>query len=119
MHPGANVGMDLVLWLGLLVAGLFAVISVIQEIQWTPDDSYYTDVNSLEYIQLPNGTYGYVDGHYVEAPNGTEYFVTGNSSDSVQCGGYDSCAEEYRIMNSHYTLGIVEAVGVAFGFAVL
>ncbi|MCJ1387276.1 hypothetical protein MMC18_000116 [Xylographa bjoerkii] len=119
MHPGANVGMDLVLWLGLIVTSLFAIIAAIQEVQWTADNYDSVEVNSLNYIQLPNGTYGYVDGHYTEAPNGTEYFVTGNSSDPVACGGYDSCAQQFQIMNEHHTLGIVEAVGVAFSFAVL
>ena len=118
MHPGANVGMDLVLWLGLIVTSGFAIVAAIGEIQWTPDEYSY-EVNSLNYIQLPNGTYGYVDGHYTEAPNGTEYFVTGNSSDPVTCGGYESCAQEYTIMNEHHTLGIVLAVGVAFSFAVM
>ncbi|MCJ1432156.1 hypothetical protein MMC27_001512 [Xylographa pallens] len=119
LHPGANVGMDLVLWLGLIVTSSFAIIAAIGEIQWTAEDYGYDEVNSLTYIQLPNGTYGYVDGHYTEAPNGTEYFVTGNSSDAVACGGYESCAQEYQIMNQHHTLGMVLVVGVAFSFAVM
>jgi len=119
IHPGANVGMDLVLWLGLIVTSLFAIIAVIEEVQWTADNYDSSEVNSLNYIQLPNGTYGYIDGHYAEAPNGTEYFVTGNSSDPIACGGYDSCAEQYQVVNAHHRLGIVEAIGVAFGFAVL
>ncbi|MCJ1382659.1 hypothetical protein MMC17_005772 [Xylographa soralifera] len=119
VHPGANVGMDLVLWLGLIVTSSLAIVSATQELQWLPDDYDYDMTNSLNYIQLPNGTYGYVDGHYTEAPNGTEYFVTGNSSDPVACSAYESCAQEYRIGSRHHKLGIVLAVGVAFSFAVM
>ncbi|MCJ1401000.1 hypothetical protein MMC11_004212 [Xylographa trunciseda] len=119
IHPGANVGMDLVLWLGLLAASLSAVVAVLQEVQWTSNYFEFSDINSLNYIQLPNGTYGYVDGHYTEAPNGTEYYVTGDSSDPVACGGYYDCDLQSRHVNRHHTLGIVEAVGVAFSFVVL
>ncbi|MCJ1284317.1 hypothetical protein MMC26_003648 [Xylographa opegraphella] len=111
--------MDLVLWLALIITSSFAIIAAIGEVQYIGDEYDDVEVNSLHYLQLPNGTYGYLEGHYTETANGTEYFVTGNSSDPVACSGYGSCAQEDQVLSSHHKLGIVLAVGVAFSFAVM
>lgn len=42
MHPGANVGMDLVLWLGLIVTGVFAILPGIDNLSRSDNLSYYS-----------------------------------------------------------------------------
>lgn len=42
IHPGANVGCDLFLWLAFLVTGIVATFGALDELFWY-DDSYYND----------------------------------------------------------------------------
>lgn len=42
MHPGANVGMDLVLWLGLIVTGVFAIFPGLDNLSRSESLSYYS-----------------------------------------------------------------------------
>ncbi|MCJ1479509.1 hypothetical protein MMC13_008195 [Lambiella insularis] len=115
MHPGTDVGVDLLLWLALIAASIFAMFAAISELQWQYLDYDYSEpTNEFNYVQLPNGTYGYVDGHYVQALNGSSYYVTGNSSDPIACDGFASCAEENQLFNQHHNLGVIELVGAIF-----
>lgn len=116
MHPGANVGVDLLLWLALIMTGIIAMYAALSELQWSSWASDYSATNEYNYVQLPNGTYGYVDGHYVHALNGSSYYVTGNSADAILCDGFASCAEEDQFNSQHHRLGIIELVGVILGY---
>ena len=42
IHPGANVGCDLFLWLALLVTGIFATFGATNELWWYDGGSYYS-----------------------------------------------------------------------------
>lgn len=42
IHPGANVGCDLFLWLALLVTGTFATFGATNELFWYDGGSYYS-----------------------------------------------------------------------------
>ena len=116
MHPGANVGMDLVLWLALIVTAVAATVAAVAELQWISDFSYY-DEDSWYNVLLPNGTYVYEYGYYTTDPNGTDIFVPGNSS--TLCAGYSSCVQLNRLNSQHRQLGVVELVGCVFSYIVV
>ncbi|KAI9666070.1 MAG: hypothetical protein M1821_004005 [Bathelium mastoideum] len=127
VHPGAAVGVDLVLWLALIVTTLFAASSA-----WSV--SYY---GSDSYIQDP-----YSDGEYYLAPNGTwvynasstsEYYssyynsIQGGDNDRT-CPEFNSCAMEDAFINQlwhekvhregvEWTGVICQAIAVLLHFA--
>lgn len=92
IHPGANVGCDLVLWLLFAVTGSFATIG------------------ALNYIGNYVGGYDDDDSSYGETyPNGT----------AIACGGFTSCSAQTTYAKALEHKGIVIAVGCAMEFAVL
>ncbi|KAK4697276.1 hypothetical protein P7C71_g763, partial [Lecanoromycetidae sp. Uapishka_2] len=92
VHPGMNVGCDLVLWLFLGVTGTFATFGAAQ----------YID-NSIEgyddFTDNGGGTY----------PNGI----------ALDCGSFSSCDAETTYANALQHKGIVITVGVAMEFALV
>lgn len=61
MHPGANVGCDLVLWLGFIVTGTFAVLGAMNWLEtWGGGEYYYEyseDGSSVSRIRSNNISY--------------------------------------------------------------
>ena len=102
MHPGANVGCDLILWLILILTGTFA--SFADNDYLSPWNEYNLDYNGETFS---NGT------HFTYAPNGTEVI------DPNQCAPFISCnaAADYNHALNHK--GAVIAAGVAFTFIIM
>ena len=108
IHPGANVGCDLVLWLALAVTGATA------------------NLGSVDYLNYYQGGYygggtvdvGYGGGTYA---NGTQFYYTANGSQVAYCGGVDGCsgAQQASVYTNEVTrMGVVIAVGCAFAYIV-
>ena len=116
MHPGANVGMDLVLWLALIVTAVTATIAAVAELTWVTDTYGYGEAE-WQMVLLPNGTYAEEFGYYTTNYNGTEVFVPEN--DSTPCPGYSSCAQLNQLNIQHHQLGVIEIVGCSFSYIVV
>ncbi|KAL8793799.1 MAG: hypothetical protein Q9195_003629 [Heterodermia aff. obscurata] len=100
IHPGANVGCDLFLWLAFIVTGFFSVLGAINSLnEWS-----YSD----------DGTYDSYDGEsYAYYPNGTSYLVS-PSNPAPPCPGFDSCAQKSEVEARIKERGIVIATASAF-----
>ena len=104
VHPGANVGCDLILWIILLLTGIFAsaaAASYISSFGVEQGDYYDTDA------VLSNGT------HVTTLQNGTEVL------DPNQCAPFLNCGDVSAYNTAIYHKGVVIAVGVAFTFIVM
>ncbi|KAL9072403.1 MAG: hypothetical protein Q9161_003573 [Pseudevernia consocians] len=99
IHPGANVACDLLLWLGLIVTGIFATVGAETYFWWYPNDYASDQDDSPAYLTLPNGT------------------VIGTTSDP--CQGFTSCAAQQSYNGAVNRKGVIIAVGAALGFIVL
>ena len=101
IHPGANVGCDLVLWLGL---GVTAGIASVGAVSYLYYDDYYGayDTGSIDT--------GFGGGIF---PNGTAFYYTANGTQVAYCGdvGCDAL-NAFNALVRH--VGIVIAVGCAF-----
>lgn len=100
IHPGANVGCDLVLWLLFALTGTFATFGAAEYI-----DSY---IGGLDDFSAGDDDYTY--------NNGTSAY---DNSTAIACGGFTSCAAEKSYSNALQHKGIVITVGCAMQFAVL
>lgn len=110
IHPGANVGCDLVLWLGLLVTGPAAVVGAISYFNYYPGE--YDNGNN------PDDSYGNFSnssGTWNQLPNGS--LVNGTVAD--QCGGFTTCAQLHRYESALQHKGVIIFVGCAMSFIVL
>ena len=103
IHPGANVGCDLVLWLGLLITGLIATFAVQAYVSDNPDG--YASEDSTE--TYANGT------TITFAPNGT---VLANPS---PCDPFQNCDAKTAFEAGLKHKGIVCAAGVTFTFILM
>ena len=119
VHPGANVGLDLVLWLTFGVTSSFLLFAAIDQLSWTYSDLVFDQYNEPTYMQFPNGTYGYELGHFATVPNGSEIFVPDNSTGVIPCDAYASCAQEEYITNQFHDLAVVKTIAFAFSLLVL
>lgn len=98
MHPGANVGVDLIVWLTLTVTSAGVLVAGVSQLQSAMWDNEYQD--SPAYLTYANGT-------RVEAWG-------------KACPGYSiSCAELAAIQAQHHNLGVVELVASIFSFIAL
>ena len=90
-HPGIAVGIDLILWLGLIVTALFTIGSVITTASFGSNPNY-----------LSAGTYnGHYDGKYSLASNGTwVYHITYVDN---SCYDYSSRGCHYNYTTGVYT----------------
>ncbi len=103
IHPGANVGCDLILWLALIALGVFLTFEAVMTIdvaQWNGDN------NSSQ-----STTYGYY-------ANGT---TTTYTYDKPACNGYNdySCAATDNTIRQQKRRGAVEVVGTTMTFLLL
>lgn len=110
MHPGAQVGMDLVMWLAFIVTAIFAVYAVSSVAalgangrigdSWTSMDGWYTysESNNTWIFQAPSSDY-YVTNGFVRdcAKNRTmaSYYNYGKT--------FDNCTEEDNYVNGLWT----------------
>lgn len=92
IHPGANVGCDLVLWLALIVTGTAAVFG-------SADYFYYYPGSYTSY-----SSYG---------------GSSSSSSGADDCDGFDTCGERDQYVKFLQHKGTVIAVGCAMSFVVL
>lgn len=110
IHPGANVACDLLLWLGLLVTGIFATIGALNLFpEYNPAVSgdspdaagynQYTSTNGSVYTTYPNGTL--------------------SDQPPPPCPAFTSCQAETDYQNALNHKGIVIIVGCAFTFVIL
>jgi len=106
IHPGANVGCDLFLWLLFIVTSLFSTVGFLQDLLWS--DSYY---NQSESYTSGDTTYAYY-------PNGTSYEVT-PSHPAPPCPGFNSCAERDSILGARHKRGLVVTVATVFAWLLL
>lgn len=104
IHPGANVGCDLVLWLVLGISGGIAATGAGSYLLygWEYDDGGYDD-NS---------------GGYLTYPNGTNYYVPTNGTDGGNCGDA-SCGNNNNNNNIFQHASIVVIIGCAFAYIVM
>lgn len=114
MHPGANVGMDLILWMGLITTGLFAMAAGVQNLNWY-DNEYSYSGETTSSVRNPDGTYSSISGHYGYFQNGTYGFVP-DGTPGADCPGYATCALKAAATSRVHHLGAVEVVGCAFTF---
>jgi hypothetical protein len=105
VHPGLRVAIDLLLWLAFLVTALFAMISLMELLQWG------------EYGSLDGNGYGYSSsyGDYKLKNNGTWVWESSRDSDSDSTSstsytrscdrssyssyGFSNCAEQDAYVN--------------------
>lgn len=107
IHPGANVGCDLVLWLGLGVTAGIASVGAVSYLLYEGDyyDSY--DAGSVD-AGFGGGTF----------PNGTSYYNTANGTEVAYCGDV-SCEAQSSFNALVRHAGIVVTVGCAFAWIVM
>ncbi|KAK3209781.1 hypothetical protein GRF29_44g652830 [Pseudopithomyces chartarum] len=100
VHPGAQVGVDLVLWLGFLTTGLFAIFGTISVASWGSDGTLgYFGSGSGHYVQGSNGTWTWQtsqsDSYYYE-----DRPCNSSSSSSRYQSSFDSCEEQDAFVNA-------------------
>ena len=111
IHPGANVACDLLLWLGLLFTGAFATFGATNNLYFSASDIDTYDNGSEDGIgTFSNGT------QYEYTANGTIVPVT---NQSLQCGGFTTCAARDQYVSAVQHRGVVIAVGASMAFVVL
>lgn len=94
VHPGWDVGVDLIIWLMFAVMGGFTITVSISYF-----DGYYGD--SYDTSNIGNSS-----GYYITAANGTQVWVPPNSDN--QCAAFTSCAEQQAFYDSIQHRGNVE-----------
>ncbi|MCJ1402228.1 hypothetical protein MMC11_005448 [Xylographa trunciseda] len=102
VHPGANVGVDLIILLAFLVLGAPSIAGAIENVQY---------VASGISQNLSSGQYAY-------APNGTVIWVSNDLSSLHNCPGYTNCLNsQIAQLGNQYTfnsLGVYQLVALAF-----
>lgn len=108
IHPGANVGCDLFLWLAFIVTALFSTGGAVSELS-----------NSFSSEDASSSSSYYSDGEtYYYYPNGTSYAVT-PAHPAPPCPGFDSCAQQAHLHSLLHTWGVVVAVASALAWAMV
>lgn len=85
MHPGAQVGCDLVLWLALIVTGAFAVIATISVGNWGSDGSLSSGGSGGYYSLASNNTWVWT------STSSSYYDVPGSSGSTYSEPNKRSC----------------------------
>lgn len=106
IHPGANVGCDLFLWLLFIVTSFFSTVGFLQDLLWS--DSNYNQ----------SDTYTYGATTYAHYPNGTSYEVT-PSNQTPPCPGYNSCAEKDAVSSARHKRVVVVTVATVLAWLLL
>jgi hypothetical protein len=96
MHPGAQVGCDLILWLGFIVTATFALVGTLSVYGWGSDGSLGYSSSSGEYTQASNGTWVWT----TSSSSSSSYY--GSSSRGCESGSYSfsSCAQQDAYVNA-------------------
>ncbi|KAF2643778.1 hypothetical protein P280DRAFT_466508 [Massarina eburnea CBS 473.64] len=99
VHPGAQVGVDLVLWLGYIVTGLFAVVAVISVKDFGSDGiiGRYSSDGPWTYAQ-GNNTWVY-DSGYSSSYTSSSRTRSCDSSSQYSTSQYSSCADLDNYIN--------------------
>jgi hypothetical protein len=104
LHPGAQVGVDLILWLGYIVTGLLAVYAVLEILQYGSGGvigRYYSGDGPWTYVQ-GNDTWVYNQTSYSSSYYGSSSrsrMCDSSSKSSYSPGMFQSCAEEDAYVN--------------------
>ena len=107
IHPGANVGCDLILWLGLIVTGLAAVSGALNYFAYYPGE-YDNGNNSGDSY----GTFSNSSGTWYTLPDGS----LANQTIAHDCGGFSTCATQQQFESSIRHKGVIIVVGAAMNF---
>ncbi|KAL9087503.1 MAG: hypothetical protein Q9165_006614 [Trypethelium subeluteriae] len=126
IHPGSAVGVDLVLWLALIVTTLFAAVSA-SSISGFGTGGYIQDVepDGGEYYQAPNGTWvynatsSYYDSYYGSSSNTTQREC---DPDFSSCAAQDAYVNQLwhlmsRLVGVEWTAVACQAIAVLLHFA--
>ncbi|KAF9739164.1 hypothetical protein PMIN06_002277 [Paraphaeosphaeria minitans] len=92
IHPGAQVGCDLLLWLGFAVTGAFAVVGTLS-VYYSGSDDYSS--SSGEYTQASNGTWVWTSSSY-----SSSYSSSSRSCESYSSSSPSSCAAQDAYFNA-------------------
>ncbi|MCJ1313542.1 hypothetical protein MMC25_007221 [Agyrium rufum] len=114
VHPGANVGCDLILWMALIVTGIAAIVPVLDALSWS-NNNVGNGGEDTRYILLANGTEVLQYGQYGYFPNGTYGFIP-ESNPGSSCPGFASCDVQNAYLAATHHIGTVLAVGVALTY---
>ena len=100
VHPGIRVTMDLLLWLGFLVTALFAVVALLDlmdfgEYAGIDGYGYYSSSNDGDYVLAANNTWIWEqDSSYITYPRDCT-----SSSSSYSDFNFKDCAEQDAYIN--------------------
>ncbi|MCJ1392918.1 hypothetical protein MMC18_005790 [Xylographa bjoerkii] len=107
IHPGANVGVDLIILLALLVLGAPSIVGAIENVRYVASDISQN---------LSTGGYSY-------APNGTVIWVSNDLTTLHDCPGYSNCLNsEIAQLGDQYSfnsLGVYQLVALAFVYILM
>lgn len=95
IHPGAQVGCDLILWLGLAVTGAFAVVGTLSVYYSGNDGTLGYSSSSGEYTQASNGTWVWTPSSYSSSSS----YYSGRSCESSS-SSFSSCAAQDAYINA-------------------
>ena len=110
IHPGANVGCDLVLWLGLIVTGLAALAGMLNYFAYYPGEYDNGDNSGDSY-----GTFSNSSGTWYTLPDGSLV----NQTIAHDCGGFSTCSAQDQFYNAIQHKGVIIAVGAAMNFVLV
>ncbi|KAF2836361.1 hypothetical protein M501DRAFT_987524 [Patellaria atrata CBS 101060] len=99
IHPGAVVGLDLIIWLVLFLTGIFGTIEGVQDAEWRARN-YYGDSSYGDWRTI-NGTDTWV-------PNGY------GSDNEYACQPFDTCADSVKAQRQLTDRATVQLVGMAY-----
>ena len=89
VHPGVEVGIDLILWLAFAILASFTILAAVDLVDYQSDDDSGSD-----------------SGYYTTAANGSSVYVAPNNSDD--CPRFQSCTDQSGFLNSVAHRGVVE-----------
>ncbi|KAJ4351173.1 uncharacterized protein N0V89_006512 [Didymosphaeria variabile] len=96
MHPGAQVGCDLILWIGLAVTGTFAVFGTMDVGSFgTSGTLDYYSSSSGDYTQASNGTWV-----WTTSPSSSSYYSSSTRSCESGSGTFSTCAQQDAYVNA-------------------
>ncbi|KAL1592679.1 hypothetical protein SLS60_011095 [Paraconiothyrium brasiliense] len=96
MHPGAQVGCDLILWLGFAVTGSFAVIGTMDVGSFGSDGTLgYFSSSSGDYTQASNGTWV-----WTSSSSSSSYYSSSTRSCETGSGTFSTCAQQDAYVNA-------------------
>ena len=102
------------------MTGLFAMVAVVDNLNSSAAYSISNNTGSegSQEVEYANGTYGYENGSYGYFNNGIYGFIP-DTYESDPCPGFTSCDAKHTLLGKVTHVGVVEAIGCAFGFVAL